>query len=643
MIVSQSRMAVVAAAALGLALLSAPLVQTPARAQAGGASGQSPAAIFDARCKACHEPPVERAISREAMAAMAPEAIAYALTDGPMKAMAQGLSPDDIKALAVYLSGKPMGAPAAAASPRQRPALHFPAQAGAPQPPDPMCQANPPIKASPADWNGYGHDPTGDRYQPHTTIDAGDVGRLKLKWAFAVSGGRNGEPAVIGEHLFLTTGGGDAYALDAATGCVRWRTPLGSGSRTSPVVVRIPGMGSTGWVMFVGDFNRHEFALDAQTGKMLWKTEVQTHPLGVLTGGAAYHDGTVYVPLSSGEEITATTASYSCCTFSGAVVALDARTGRIRWRTAVLPKAEPTRKNAAGAQLYGPAGAAIWSQPSIDAKRDRVYVATGDSYTEVDAPASDAVVAFDATSGRIAWANQVTKADNFLIACGRIKSVNCPLGETGPDHDFGATPIVAKLPGGKEMILAGQKSGAVYGLDPATGKLVWRTQVGTGSALGGVEWGMAYDGRALYVAISDPFALPPAVAKPGVYALDPASGKLIWSAPAPKLGCSFKAARCLHAHSAPPTAVPGLVFSGSSDGWLEAFDASDGRMVWSYDTGKGGYMTVNGVANQPGGSIDGTGPVVSGSQLFVISGYSGATGATGNPLNVLLAFSLDGK
>jgi len=626
--------AIAAVAAVFTVLIATHVIPGRAYGQATGASGQAPAAIFDARCKACHEPPVERAISREEMALRGPESIVAALTEGPMKPMAQGLSDADIRALAVYLGGRPLSA-AGGQGRRFAPPI------AAPQPPDPMCKANPPIRPGPSDWNGYGHDPSATRFQPVSAVTAANVGRLKLKWAFSISGGRYGQPALIGDHLFLTTGAGHAYSLDAKTGCVHWRAELGSGSRTAPVVARILGMGSTGWVLFVGDARQSEFALDAMSGKVLWKTAIQNHPRGVLTGGAAYRNGLVFVPLSSYEEGVATTASYSCCTFSGEVVALDARTGQVRWRTTMLPKAQPSRKNAAGTQLFGPAGAAIWSQPSIDPARGRIYVATGDSYTEVEAPRSDAVVALEAATGKIGWADQVTKDDNFLIACGRMKSVNCPLGETGPDHDFGATPIVARLPGGKDILLAGQKSGTVYGVDPADGKLVWTTKVGAGSALGGVEWGMAYDGRALFVAISDVAAFP--TQKPGLYALDPATGKILWSAPAPKLPCSFKSPRCSNAHSAPPAAAPGIVFTGSHDGWLQAYETGSGRMLWSYDTGKGGFTTVNGVAGQAGGSIDATGPVIGDGGLFVISGYTGATGAYGNPLNVLLAFTPDGK
>ena len=334
-------------------------------------------------------------------------------------------------------------------------------------------------------------------------------------------------------------------------------------------------------------------------------------------------------------------ASYSCCTFAGAVEALDLKTGKIVWRTRLLDP-QPTRKNEAGTQLFGPAGAAVWSQPTVDAKRGQLYVATGDSYTEVDAPTADAVVAIGLADGKVRWATQVTKADNFLIACGRTRGVNCPLGEIGPDHDFGASPILFSLKGAKQIILAGQKSGAAYGVDPDTGKQVWMTQVGAGSALGGIEWGMAADKSALYVAVSDSIA-PPDKAHPGVYALDPATGEFLWKAPAPPAACGWTTRRCSNAQSAPVSVIPGVVFSGGQDGWLRAYASGTGKSLWAFNSGGQTYATTNGVATQPGGSFDHTGFVVSGGSLYAISGYNGATGAYGNPLNVLLAFSIDGK
>jgi polyvinyl alcohol dehydrogenase (cytochrome) len=506
-----------------------------------------------------------------------------------------------------------------------------------------LCKTNPPIRSTPSDWNGMGKDLATSRLQPVTGLNAANLPRLKVKWSFAISGGKYGQPTVIGDRLFIASFGGHAFSLDADTGCVHWRAELGSPSRTSPLVMRLPGVAPSGWAVFVGDSNRDVHALDAMTGKPLWKTNVETHERSRLTGSFALHDGVLYVPTSSAEETIASVATYQCCTFSGAVVAIDTKTGKIRWKTMMLPPAKPTRKNAAGTQMWGPAGAAIWSQPALDPKRRHVYVATGDSYTEVKEGRSDAIVALHMDTGRILWTTQVTEDDNFLVGCPRDparRGINCPLGEIGPDWDYGASPIPVTV-GGRGIVLSGQKSGVTYGMDAATGKLLWQTKVGTGSAVGGIEWGMAYDGRLLFAANSDAGARTDP--KPGLYALEPATGKLAWSAPAPKAACSFKSPRCSNAFAAPPTSIPGVVIAGTHDGWLRGYDSRTGAPVWSFDTAAQTYRTVNGVADQPGGSVDATGPVVSGDRLFVLSGYVGSSGGFGNPLNVLLALTPDGR
>ncbi len=599
-----------------------------------GAWSQAPAdpvaaGLFDAKCKSCHDPAIDRAPSRAALAQRTPESVVTTLTTGSMQFMAAGLTPDMIRQVAVYVTGKPLAA------------VNGPAATAAMQPADVLCKTNGPIHASDADWNGFGQNPAASRFQHKTSLSAANVDRLKVKWAFSLAGGRAGQPTVIGDDLFLVTFAGDAFSLDAKTGCVHWRKALGAPARESPIVAHRPGASPSGWIVYVGDNNRDFHALDAMTGAELWKLNLDHHPLSMLTGSPVIHGDMIYVPVSSSEENMGALASYSCCTFSGSINAIDLKTGHLAWRTALLdPK--PTRKNSAGTQLYGPAGAAVWSQPTIDAKRGQLYVATGDSYTEADAPTADAVVAVDLANGHIRWVSQVSKADNFLIACGARRGVNCPLGDIGPDHDFGASPILHTLPNGHQIVLSGQKSGRAYGMDPDTGHQIWATQVGNGSALGGVEWGMASDAHALYVAISDANA-PRDVAKPGLYALNPATGEFLWKDPAPRVPCAWASPRCNNAQSAPPTVIPGVVFSGGHDGWLRAYAAETGRTLWMFDSAAQTYATTNGVARQPGGSFDHTGFVVSGGMMFAVSGYNGATGAYGNPLNVLLAFSVDGK
>ena len=360
------------AAVLGLGLTSASALIQPAGADAG-------ADLFNAKCKSCHEPSVGRAPALADLRQRTPENIVEVLTKGSMATMAQGLSADMIRQIAVFTSGKPM-APAV-----QEGQSSVAADA---QPADRMCAANAPIRSQASDWNGFGKDLRASRYQTGTTITPANVERLKVKWSFSLAGGRHGQPTVVGDHLFLTTFAGDTFSLDANTGCVHWRVALGAAARVAPIVAHMPGVSPSGWVLFVGDNNRDVHALDAMTGAEIWKTNVESHPLSMLTGSPVVHGDLVYFPISSSEETIGTVASYSCCTFAGSVVALEAKTGKQVWKTKLLdPK--PTRKNSAGTQMYGPAGAAIWSQPTIDAKRGQLYVATGNSYTEVAAPTSE--------------------------------------------------------------------------------------------------------------------------------------------------------------------------------------------------------------------------------------------------------------
>jgi polyvinyl alcohol dehydrogenase (cytochrome) len=595
----------------------------------GALPGGGGRALFETKCKTCHDPAQGRAPDRAALRQRSPEQVVQALTRGSMNPMAAGLTPAMIGQIAEYVTGKTLAAGAAGQTPLQ---------AGV-QPPDNLCTDKaPPIRQAAADWNGWGKTAGGWRYQAATSITPKNVERLKVKWAFSMAGGRTGQPTVVGDWIFFGTFAGDVYALDARTGCVRWRKAGVGPVRTSAVVEHRPGASKSGWVLYFADHVRDFWALDAQTGAELWKLNLDAHPLAMLTGSPAIAGDVVYQPISSSEENMGNAPNYSCCTFAGKVVAIDLKAHKVLWKTALLdPK--PSRKNSAGTQQYGPAGAGIWDQPVIDAKRGQLYVTTGDSYTDVEEHMSDAIVAIGLKDGKLRWATQVTAKDAFLIGCPR--GVNCPQGVLGPDHDFGASPILASLPGGKQVVLAGQKSGMTYGIDPDTGKKLWEQRVGAGSALGGVEWGMAFDGRRLYAAASDAAAR--SGAKPGLTALDPATGKIVWQDPAPKVPCSWPTRRCVNAQSAATTAVPGLVFQGGHDGWLRAYFADTGRTAWMFDSAGRTYATVNGVQGQPGGSFDHSGPVVSGGMVYAVSGYNGATGAYGNPLNVLLAFSVDGK
>ncbi len=631
----------------GAALAAASALSLAAHAQ----DASSGSGIYDTRCKGCHDGGNPRAPSRADLAQRAPYDIVQSLTNGIMKPMAQGLSDDDKQAVAVFLTSAQTQA--SAAPPARPTGQEMPQVAikGGVVGTDPKCASNPPIQAGASDWTSMGVDEASTRFQRHPGLSAADVPKLKVKWAFSMTGG--GQPAVVGDWLWVTNRSGKLYALDTKTGCVHWSVD-DLVSRTTPMISK-SSISPSGWATFVSQSDRIVRAFDAQTGKEIWRTgELEKHPVSVLTGSPVVAGDRLIVPISSIEEAAAMSKAYSCCTFRGSVTALDLKTGKQLWNTSMIDGPMKTiRDKDSGGKVQGPAGAAVWAAPTVDKKRGLVYVVTGDSYTDVDTNGDDAIVALDLKTGAIKWRRQVTEHDNFVMGCGPAsQSGNCPT-PMGPDYDFGATPVLMTVAGGKQVLVAGQKSGIVYGLNPDTGALIWKTIVGMGSALGGVEWGIGADDKLVYVPISDLVYLfnpkPDAPkGKAGLYALDPASGKIVWSAPAPDAPCVYasdkgRPSRCVKAQPAAPAVIPGLVFEGGMDGWFRAYDSKTGKIVWEDSTTSRTYSTVNGIKSQPGGGIDGMGPTIAGGMVFITSGNNGAARIGSNGVNVLLAYSVDGK
>jgi polyvinyl alcohol dehydrogenase (cytochrome) len=575
--------------------------------------------IFKARCASCHDAGVDRAPNRQQLSVRSPEDVYDVLTTGRMQAMAQGMSPAEIYGVVRFLTGK---------SPTPQTA----------QGPDPnLCKTSGPLQPNGPQWNGWGRDVVNSRYQPKPGFTAADIPKLKVKWAFAYPGTKNTEALIFGDRAFVASLGGKLYSLDARTGCVHWRYDFKGGARASMTIGPDPKAPSH-FALYMGDDRMFMRALDAGSGKELWTTRVDDHRVGRITGSPALFGGMLYVPLSASEESQGNVGAYGCCTFIGTVAALDAASGKPVWKQAILDeKPHPTRKNAAGTQMYGPAGGAIWSSPTIDPKRGVLYVATGDSYTDVEEHYSDAVEAMDLKTGKIRWAHQMTELDHFLVG-----TVNGPLGTRGPDYDFGSSPQLIAMSGGKDILITGNKSSIVYAMDPATGKTVWATpKLGSGGASGGVEWGPATDGKIVYAPLADNPARGepgPARGKPGLAALNVADGKLVWQVDAPRVAtCNVPSGRCSPAYSGAATAIPGAVFTGAQDGHLRAY-ASDGKLIWDHDA-TGPFDTVNGIKGAPGGYLDMGGPTVAGGMVFFHSGYNGSAGAN----NVLVAMTIDGK
>jgi len=516
-----------------------------------------------------------------------------------------------------------------------------PDTAVAPAPEGNLC-ANPagPVAVGTAQWNGWGRDLDNSRYQPEPAIRAEDVRKLALKWSFAPRrGALYGQPAVVDGRLFVTSSTGRVYALDSRTGCTYWTYDAPAGSRTGVTIGELAEAKRTPWpkrskrklahidvpktpsAAFFGDDSGTVYALDAQKGTLLWRTQVDTHPLARITGTPTLYHDRLYVAVSSDEAGKAASPNYSCCTFRGSVVALDIASGQVLWRTYMIPEEpQPYRKNGAGPQEFGPAGAAISSSPTIDVKRGALYVSTGNSYTDMPAPMADAIVALDLTDGKTRWVKQLTVEDNAGAGA------------------FDGSPILRTLPSGKQILMAGQQSGIVYGLDPdRLGDILWQTKASDASAPGGVGIGPAADHRSLFISLTGSLAQPEN-AFGSLTALDMKTGARRWYTPAPAPACTWTDRACSHAQTQAVTVMPGIAFSGSLDGHLRAYSTIDGKIVWDFDTAKE-FDAVNRVKARGGPLRDGGAAIVNGI-VYVDAGYDRSTDQPGN---VLLAFSMDGK
>lgn len=513
--------------------------------------------------------------------------------------------------------------------------------APAPMPkPNPCPDSGRAIDLKGSIWNGWGRDLDNSHYQPNPGFPFAQVSRLKLKWAFAYSGGRaNGQPTVIGKRVYVTSESGHVYALNAQSGCTYWTFESAAPARTAVTIALLPHSSPAKFAAYFGDENANVYALDALTGKQLWKTQVERHPIARITGAPVFYGGRLYVPVSSYEEVSAAKPTYECCTFRGSLVAMDAAGGKVIWQSYAIPGApEPLRKNSSGTQMYGPAGGGIWAAPTIDAGRKLVYAGTGDSYTDADTKMTDAVVAFDLEKGAVTWFHQITPNDNWVACQGQKPGEgNCPQ-TIGPDFDFGSSLILRTPRRRRGVLLAGQKSGVVFALDAANrGRVLWQLKVGQGGSLGGIEWGIAADEQNVYVPVSDVNVKTDP--QPGLTAVQISTGKKLWHVAAPDAPCSWNPRTCNHSQSAAITVVPGAVFSGTMDGHLRAYSTEDGSVLWDFDTAEKAWDAVNGIAAR-GGILDAGGPTVANSMVYVNSGYGRMPGQPGN---VLLAFSVDGK
>jgi polyvinyl alcohol dehydrogenase (cytochrome) len=579
---------------------------------AAAALAQSPDGLFLSKCASCHNSSnTVNAPLPDTLRKMSWKTVLTALESGKMAGIGGSLTPAQREVIAKFI-----GAPETPAVPPAAVCPGFGGRAGA------------------SAWNGWA-DPANTRFLPAKAagLTPATTPHLKLRWAFAFPGVTTafGQPTVYNGRLFVGSADGTVYSLDARTGCVNWTYSAAAGVRVAPVI------GADGQSLYFGDLRGYVYAVSARNGMLRWKVRAEDHPLAVITGSPKLHRNRLYVPISGRDEsIAATNPMYECCTLRGSVVALDASSGRKVWQAYTIQEPpKETGRNAAGAKTWGPSGAVPWSSPTLDLDKRVLYIGTGVNYSKPATETSDAIIAIHMDTGRILWTRQFTEADTYNFACVNENKTNCPR-DPFIDYDLGNSGILRSIGGGKRVLVASDKSGTVYGLDPdQQGKILWRQKVAAGGLNGGFMWGGASDEQgAAYLGISD-FTAGQPEAGGGLIALRVSTGERLWLTPAPKPAC-LGTPGCSAAQPAPVSVIPGVAFLGSWDGHVRAYDTENGAILWDFDTAQE-FKAINGTAR--GGSISAMAPVIAGGMLYITSGYSG----TAMPGNALLAFSVDGK
>ncbi|MEO3927025.1 PQQ-binding-like beta-propeller repeat protein [Micromonosporaceae bacterium B7E4] len=457
----------------------------------------------------------------------------------------------------------------------------------------PIIHAPPASARGGAEWSMGGHDIRNTRSNPdEQLLSPSTVGDLEVAWTVTTDGDVSATPAVVDGAVYFPDWGGTFWKVDAATGEVIWSRSVAELAGIADTFARTAPVVADDTVYLGTQAGARLLAIDTETGELRWNTAMDTHPDVILTSSPAIHDGVLYQGVSSLEFLNAGDPAYDCCTFRGSLVAVDAATGVVQWKSHTLPD------QGAGGDIFS--GASVWgSTPTIDPESGTVYVGTGQNYSipatarecqenggtpqECLPPwnAKDSIVAMDMATGEIKWSTGPPRFDEWNLACiPGFPPNNCP--NPGPDHDTSDGTHLFTIPGPdgqpRKAVGAGQKSGEFWMLDALTGEIIWSASVGPGSVLGGIEWGTANDGERIFFAETnndrEPYQLPDGqtIDYSSFGALDVATGEIVWQVPEPHGGLAI----------GPATTANGVVYYGSLNGYMYALDAEDGEVLWEY-------------------------------------------------------------
>ena len=580
--------------------------------------------LYQENCAVCHNGTVEKAPATNWLEALIPQALFRTMNQGIMMEQSSHLTEEEKILIVEFLMKQNRS--------------DFPEEAELN-----YCSANKvafDLTEAPEPY-GWGYNTS--RFIPKKSggLDSRNITKLKLKWAFGFpySQRARSQPLLALGSIFVGSQSGDVYALDLDTGCVKWNFTASAEVRTAIIMDEwkngtIPSQRP---YLYFGDIIGNAYAIDAQSGELIWKIKANSHPNSTLTAAPAIFEDKLFIPISGLEVVAAFDDQYECCTFRGGILVVEARSGKQIWKQYSIPvPAKYHGKTSVGTKMYGPSGAPIWTSPNIDKKRRYVYVGTGENYSSPADDSSDAIIAYNIDTGEEVWRRQTLSGDAWNLACMAKDNPNCPE-ENGPDLDYSASSISIDL-GFRDILVAGQKSGVVYGLDPDNGEILWSNVLSGGGTQGGVHFGMASEGETVYVPLHDMEQTNDGKIyedlKPGVHSVDAKTGELLWSKINPNNCGDIKF--CDPGVSAALTAIPGAVIAGHQDGKIRIYDKEDGEILWSFDALRE-FESVSGVPAS-GGGFSGPGSAVRNGYMAMNSGYGIYYHMPGN---ALLLFSVD--
>jgi polyvinyl alcohol dehydrogenase (cytochrome) len=599
-------------------------------------------ATYEAACAMCHQGAGASGPQLATLKFMGPDAIETALTSGKMAAQGAALEDAERAALISWLTSEQTDYSG------WEDRMHCSA---------PLAD----LGQQPVFAGSWGLDANNHRAQQNSRLSQQNARQLSEVWsiAFPGTGTMRSQPVIVGDTLFVAVADTQSvYAFDRNSGCLHWQHSVESSPRSALSHARIEGRD----VLLVGDTSGFVSLIDAQTGDRVWRKPLGVSAKTTFTGPITVVGDRFFLPHSSTETVASVDPAYECCQLSGAISAHNLSDGETLWVHTTLDAPQKREISAAGTQLWGPAGASVWAAPVFDAERGLIFIGTGPISARPDPGTGDAVIAVDAATGQRRWVFQATAEDFWNGACRAPhpdgKHPNCP-GTNGVDFDFGAGLMRVTTPSGRDLLIAGQKSGTAHALDPDTGKIVWQTSVGSGGPLGGIHWGMAYRDGGLFVPVNDPDftkhpglsdnykdRITPYTSRTGLYRLNVETGAVDWEwHPVRTCEPSFSA-ETAWPECPPQDGLSGaaliagdVLLAGSMDGSWRVFDPETGDVLGMHSTYKAYDATLNGVPGH-GGSIDNASMMAAGDMVFVQSGY-GYFGGT--PGNMLVAYQLDDK